>query len=106
MNEDRIEELSKQIDSLAMDLILPLQTSKTINHQAVSQLLSILGELEQLLATKELVSKKIVGYLWTIFTLMLAEADHAKEPDPILSEAWKIADRIDRIFGFHFPEPD
>jgi hypothetical protein len=33
---------------------------------------------------------------------MLAEADHAKNPAPIIAAAWGVQESLRRIFGPHF----
>jgi hypothetical protein len=39
---------------------------------------------------------------WSIFTTMLAEAEHAHAPEPILDAAWQWEDLLSKAFGPRF----
>ena len=103
----REREVVEQIDTLSSELLLSLRKggrAKQLDKNLFTRLTSAIEELERLLNNETHVSKDLVGKLWFIFTSMLAEADHANNPEPILSAAWDIQERLSRIFGPHFPD--
>lgn len=100
-----MKEIMEQIDTLSADLLLSLHAggkAKQLDKNLFARLTSAIDELERLLSNETHVSKDLVGTLWFIFTSLLAEADHANNPEPILSAAWDIQERLSRIFGPHF----
>jgi hypothetical protein len=103
-----MREVIEQIDALSSELLLSLRKggrAKQLDKNLFARLTSAVDELGRLLNNETQVSKDLVGTLWFIFTSMLAEADHANDPEPILSAAWDIQERLTRIFGPHFPDP-
>ncbi len=99
MNED-LDILTIEIDSLVLDLLGPLRTSKTINQMAFTRLKNSIEKLGPLLESRELVPKKLVGTLFFIFTSILSEAEHAKNnKDEIEFLAWDIQERLENLLG-------
>ena len=45
------------------------------------------------------ISRRITGKLWFIFTQMLSEADHTRSPEEILRSAWNYAGQLEKLFG-------
>ena len=100
---EEIENIINEIDSLLLDLLGPLRSSKTLNANAIARLTQSLDRLSPLLAEEQLVPKVLVGKLWFIFTSMLSEAEHAKDTrEQIEIAAWDIQERLRRIFGPRF----
>jgi len=100
-------EVVEQIDTLSSELLLSLRKggrAKQLDKNLFARLTSAIDELGRLLSNENHVSKDLVGKLWFIFTSMLAEADHANHPEPILAAAWDVQERLTRIFGPHFPD--
>ena len=107
MKEAELKEIVEQIDTLSAELLLSLRKggkAKQLDKNLFTRLTSAMEELERLLSNENHVSKDLVGTLWFIFTSMLAEADHANDPQPILAAAWDVQERLSRIFGPHFPD--
>lgn len=42
---------------------------------------------------------RLAGKFWYVFCAMLAEADHAREPGPILDAAWRYQEELMGAFG-------
>ena len=98
-----LENLIQKIDNIALNILLPLRAEKVIDSKIMNEFHSLLDELDNALKLEQTVPKKIVGIVWFVFTAMLAEAEHAKEErDSIEIAAWKIADKLQHIFGPHF----
>jgi hypothetical protein len=98
-----IEEIAAKVDGLTLDLLGPLRMSKTIDQGALAQLKEALDALGPLWASEEMVSKKLVGNLWFIFTSMLSEAEHARgNREQIEIVAWDIQERLRRLFEPRF----
>jgi hypothetical protein len=98
MNE-QLAKLNERFDDVVLGVLGPLRMSKRIDTEAMAELKSILDELRAVLSGEENVPRKLTGELWDVFCSMLAEADHAKDPGPILAEAWDIQERLRHIFG-------
>jgi len=97
---DNFAQIVNEIDTLTLDLLVPLRSSKTINQKAISQLIIVIDNLSQLLESQAFVPKELVGKLWFIFTSMLSEAEHAKNnKEEIEILAWDIQERLRHLFG-------
>jgi len=96
---DSLVLLSNHFDQVVLDVLGPVRTQKRVDDAALARMISILDDLAEVLGQEEYVPRKLVGDLWYVFTAMLAEASHAKDPSGILSAAWQIQERLERIFG-------
>ncbi len=99
VKNDQLMAAKMRFDNVVINVLGPLRSRKEIDMEAMGELKDILNELRLILGNEEHVPRALVGELWFLFTSMLSEADHAKEPDAILNEAWDIAERLRRIFG-------
>jgi hypothetical protein len=105
VDENGVDAVAKEIDLVVLDVLGPLRTSKTVNDAAHARLEAAVDRLGVLLESESLVPKNVVGSLWFIFTSMLAEAEHARDPkqrEKIERTAWDFAERLRRIFGPKF----
>ena len=98
MNEE-IRELTQRFDNVILAVLGPLRLSKQVDRDALAELKSVLDGFLTVLRDEEYVPRKLVGDLWDVFCSMLAEADHAKDPQAIRREAWEIQEQLRRIFG-------
>jgi hypothetical protein len=96
------DEVEAQMDLVTTALLVPLRTTKAIAEDTALALMTIGDELIACVAHHETVSKGLVGKAWFVFTAMLAEADHAAEPDGILDVAWQWQEKLRLAFGPHF----
>ncbi len=94
-----LPELEARLDALITDILPPLRTSKTLNHEAVTKLYAVADELAAEIGADDLVPRKLTGSLWFIFTQMLDQASHTRTPDEILDVAWSYQERLENIFG-------
>lgn len=99
MNDVDLMMLRERFDDVVLRVLEPVHMRKSIDEQAIAELRSVLDELRAVLGDREQVPREFVGHLWFVFTSMLGEADHAKNPTPILDAAWDIQERLRRIFG-------
>ena len=97
-----LDDLNQKLDRIITELLPPIRAEKRVPTDAFNDLLELLDQFEKHLAKEEVVPKVLVGTLWFIFTSVLAEADHAKEPGPILNAAWTLQEKLRVIFGPRF----
>ena len=102
MNNEKANAFELKTDKLTLEIMGPLRLSKTLNNEALAKLIALLEEVRPLLESNEQVPRTLTGKLWYVFCAMLAEADHAKNPEPILNAAWKIQEKLRLVFGPHF----
>ena len=98
MNSE-IHQLESRVDQLSLDILGPLRLSKTLNFPALRELEGHLDRLGILLGSANEVPRVLTGKLWIVFCSMLAEAEHATEPDEILNAAWAVQEKLRRIYS-------
>ena len=76
-----------------------MRASKRVDHQAMDQLLQLVADLISEVADAPMISRRLTGKLWLIFTQMLSEADHTQSPEEILHSAWRYEDQLQKLFG-------
>jgi hypothetical protein len=94
--------IEAKLDEATTALLPPLRATKHLDPQAFAELIGVLDELAPILAVDELVSRRLVGKLWFVFTAMLTEAEYAREPEALLDAAWSYQERLRSIFGPSF----
>jgi hypothetical protein len=99
VNTQKINEIADVIDALALEILGPLRSSKTINKVALQKLDAFIEELAPLLKDQESVPRVLTGHLWFIFTSMLTEAEYAKNRHEIDMVAWGLQDKLRKIYG-------
>lgn len=100
---EQIDLITNEIDSMLIELLGPLRTTKTINQTAFTKVAEAIDRLQPLIENEVLVPKVLVGKLWFIFTSMLSEAEHAKDKrEEIEFAAWDIQERLRKLFGPRF----
>jgi hypothetical protein len=103
----RIPEIEARLDTLTMEILLPLRASKEVDPGAINELYKLTDDLAVEIGDSADISRRLVGKLWFVFTQMLSEADHTRSPDDILMSAWGYQSRLEKIFGptFSTSEP-
>jgi hypothetical protein len=94
-----LEQLEQRLSNAATRLLPYLRTSKLVDSTAMTDLLGTADLIRAKLNGDDLISRRLTGTLWYIFTSMLTEAEHARSPEPILDAAWSYEERLRRIFG-------
>jgi len=103
MSLDALDRSVAALDEIILDLLGPLRMSKKLDRHVLQRVTDLIDEIGEHLAGEPLVPKKHVGTLWFIFTMMLAEAQHARtNREEIELAAWDVAERLQKIFGPHF----
>ncbi|WLR41722.1 hypothetical protein LC087_12720 [Bacillus carboniphilus] len=97
MINGRIIEIEQIIDNLMVDILVPLRTSKSINHDAFNKLYNILNEIILQVNGEELIRRNLVGMLYFIYISVASEADHSHSSS-IFMEVAKLEDHLSRIF--------
>jgi len=87
------------VNRLTTQLVLPLQLEKRIVTEALDELCELVAKQRSAGLFSGMIEVRLAGKLWWIFCAMLAEADHAKDPDPILNAAWRYQEELRRSFG-------
>ena len=95
----QIHELETRLDTLTTAILVSLRASKQIDHQALDQLNLLLEDLIAEVGDAPLISRRLTGKLWFIFTQMLAEADNTRAPEELLRGAWSYEDQLEKLFG-------
>lgn len=94
---DRIIEIEEIINKLTVDLLVPIRTSKTVNKLAFDKLYLLLDELKSLIKGEVLISRKLAGLLFFIYTSITAEAEHSHYSNPIFIEVGRLEDYLSKI---------
>jgi len=95
----QIDEFEGRLDSLTTAVLLPLRASKHVDHQAMEQLCQLVTDLISEVGDVPVISRRLTGKLWFIFTQMLSEADHTLSPEEILDSAWRYESQLEKLFG-------
>jgi hypothetical protein len=99
---ESLQALEARLDEAMLRLLRPLRMSKTVDSVAASDILVFVAELEAALGESSQVPRKLVGKMWLLHILVLAEADHARDPDPILDFAAEYAELVRRVLYGRF----
>lgn len=94
----RIQEIEKELDLVFWDLLIPLRGEKRIDPDLFGKFCSCLDELIDLVLGDPAAKKRVVGFLYLVYEVFLAEAKLAPEPDLIRAEARKLQDRLERLW--------
>lgn len=94
-----MSECERRLDDVTISLLGPLRTSKSIEPSAASELMRIGRSLAEVGPRADLIPRSLVGKSLYVLTAMLAEADHAQSPAPILDIAWAWAECLRRAYG-------
>lgn len=97
MIDDRIIEIEESINKLTVDLIVPIRTSKTVNKEAFDKLYLLLDELKVLIKGELIISRKLAGLLFFIYTSISAESEHTHYSSPIFIEVGRLEDYLSKI---------
>src|SRR5215471_21747711 len=65
----------------------------------MDQLGKLVADLISEVGNTPVISRRVTGKLWFIFTQMLSEADHTRAPEEILRRAWNYAEQLEKLFG-------
>lgn len=96
MNQ-RIKEIENEINSLILDLLGPIRSSKAIDKTTLNKFYDLLNEVKKIIVGKEYIPRRLAGMLFYIYRTIAAEAENAKYSDPIFIETAKIETYLDEI---------
>jgi len=94
-----IDELEARLDTLTTAILVPMRTSKDVDHQALGSLNNLIKDLISEVGDAPAIPRRLAGKLWFIFTQMLTEADHTRSPEEILRSAWNYQEQLEKLFG-------
>ncbi|MGY0537679.1 hypothetical protein ACW14X_09180 [Nocardioides sp. YJ-D4] len=92
-------EIESRLDHLTTEILLPLRASKELNEARIEDLSRLVDDLILDLNGAPQISTTLAGKLWFVFTQMLSEADHSSARERILDAAWRYEGQLERIFG-------
>ena len=95
----QIDELEALLDSLTIAVLVPLRASKYVDRQAMEQVSQLVTDLISEVGDAPVISRRLAGKLWFVFTQMLSEADHTRSPEEILDSAWRYESQLEKLFG-------
>lgn len=93
------QQFESQLDRLTTDLLVPLRTDKLLVVEHLDSLCELVATARRAGLFGDLIELRLVGKLWYVFCAFLTEADHARDPDPILNAAWRYQEELRRTFG-------
>lgn len=88
----------EELDLLTTRILVPLRGDKTLDSVSLEALRDLVRTGQRGGLFDDQISVRLAGKLWAVFTAMLAEADHARDPEPILTEAWRYQEALRRAF--------
>jgi len=98
----RLAELEARLDALTTEILLPLRASKRVDSDTINKLYALADGFVAEIGESDVVSRRLTGKLWFVFTRMLSEADHSLSPDDVFMSAWGYESRPEKIFGLFF----
>ena len=88
----------EELDVLTTRILVPLRGDKTLDSTSLAALRELVRSAKSDGVFDDQIHVRLAHKLWLVFTLMLAEADHARDPEPILAEAWRYEETLNRAF--------
>lgn len=92
-----IEEIEEDINKLLRDLLDPISESKVINKEAFDRLYMLLDKLKILIKGELLMSRKLAGLLFFIYTSLLSEVDKDKSITSVFVELKRLEEYVSSI---------
>lgn len=92
-------EFEEELDALTTRVLVPLRATKTIDAPALDALVALVAAAHRDGHFDDQIRVSLAGKLWFIFSAMLAEADHARDPEPIQKQAHRYEEALLRAFG-------
>lgn len=92
-------DVEDRLDRLTTGILVPLRTEKRLVAEDLDELCELVAAARNDGLFAGSIDVRFAGKLWWLFCAMLAEADHARDPDPILNAAWRYQDELRRSFG-------
>jgi hypothetical protein len=93
------KEAKERLDELLPLILVPLRLEKRVVNEALDELCDLVVEQKASGLFTGSIDVAFAGTLWDIFCSMLAEADHARDPEPILDAAWRYQEELRQAFG-------
>jgi hypothetical protein len=92
-------DVEDRLDRLTTSVLIPLRTEKRVVTEDIDELCRLVATARDEGLFRGSIEVRLAGKFWSIFCSMLAEADHARDPDPILNAAWRYQEELRRSFG-------
>ena len=96
-----LSDIERRLDEITTSLLIPLRANKTVDPSAMGRMRVLLADLGTALDGRSEAPKSLVGKLYFVYISMLAEADHAKVPGPIIHAAGEVDEGLRKVFGPH-----
>lgn len=95
-------EFFEKLEKASLDILLPLRSSKIINNSGVNEMNKMLDIINKKYKGEEMIPKKIIGILISLFASMITEASYAKQPDDINKVAWEFEEKLEKILEMNY----
>lgn len=92
-------QIEDRLDQLTTSVLVPLRTEKKVVAARLDELCTLVATTRRAGLFDGSIEVGLAGKFWFVFCAMLAEADHAPDPDPILDAAWRYQEELRRAFG-------
>ncbi|MDD2402723.1 MAG: hypothetical protein PHD60_11090 [Clostridia bacterium] len=94
---DRLREITEEINLLTTDILVPARTSKSKNDEAFTKLYVLLDEVKHIVKGTDMINRELAGLLFFIYTSISAEAKHVDYTNPLFIEAGRLEDYVNKI---------
>jgi hypothetical protein len=98
MNDD-LTCLATELDAFVTPLLMAARIKKEVDANALAKMRQIIAAISKAYEGRDAVPKKLVGSLYFVVFSLLAEADHAKDPEELSLAAWTIQEDLRKVFG-------
>ncbi|GEM_PF-4424540 len=97
MNDD-LTCLETELDAVVTPLLIAARINKEVDANALEKMRQIIAKISTVCEGRDEVPKKLVGSLYFVVFSLLAEADHARDPENLSLAAWTIQEDLRKVF--------
>lgn len=98
MNQQRMEEIAKEIDGIILDILLPARSEKKVDEKSFKILFAYLEEIKQGIEGKSMISRKLTGILFFIYVSLSVEASYCDKTSLLFLKVAELESVLDDIF--------
>lgn len=100
MEQYRMNELAIEIDEMMQDILLPARAEKIANENAFMKLDLVLKEMKQTIDSKDMVSCKLIGRLFFLYSSLISEAQFCKYDSDLFRRVAQFESDLMEIFKY------
>lgn len=96
--KDEIIKLTKDINDIVQDLLVPVRTERKIDEKAFNAFYDYLDQVIKLVKGEPFIPRQLVGLLFLIYTTLAGANTTNDYKDSIFMEVAKLEDYLDQIY--------